>query len=429
MAVVPPGERLSYILTHPAPSPNPPPAANWVYNLGLAAWQPNVPITQTDHEAMRFLSRMNRCGCREVDCGACKQPLYKWIGAVMDWYVTLRPNNATLNVNSQWNDMAHVIELLYVMMVNGGRHIIRVDPDEVNPRGRIEQEMVNALNLEFETIVLTVGSTPPVSYTALLVMAAYMYSDIDYDFVLRPAALADFFRWTAHWIADEPHNMEWPAMFIALRFHSLLHELREVIGEAFYKVRLAWAAPTGYADVLDAGCTLMGFLLEEIFLRAPAELQMQNIQVNIQTYQNLTNDLTDTVYAILRMIRIIEQTCRDVPGLDHYPRWPARNTCGSWRNIERLPALLQGNDPFNLSACATKLRTDVRKYIPPPTLHGAQPCTLTDDETSTMAATRAELLAGVPSLCLRDAVKSIPAAELPTISRRDMEDFFTLGWL
>ena len=86
-------------------------------------------------------------------------------------------------------------------------------------------EMVNALNIDFETIVQTGVPTNPVSYTALLVMAAYMYSDIDSDFVLRPAALADFFRWSAHCIADEPHNMQWPAMFIALRFHSLLHEV------------------------------------------------------------------------------------------------------------------------------------------------------------------------------------------------------------
>ena len=88
MAVVPSEERLSYLLTHPPPSPNSPADAIMVYNLCLPVWQANVPISLTDQLAVGLVCRMNGYGCRDVNCGACRQPLYKWLGAVMDLYVT-----------------------------------------------------------------------------------------------------------------------------------------------------------------------------------------------------------------------------------------------------------------------------------------------------------------------------------------------------
>ena len=67
------------------------------YNDAVNYSSPDIIILPGIRSALYLLAAKNRCGCQQVGSRMCSQPLEMWLGAIMDWYITIRAYNRTIN--------------------------------------------------------------------------------------------------------------------------------------------------------------------------------------------------------------------------------------------------------------------------------------------------------------------------------------------
>ena len=218
-------------------------------------WSKDRPISLVSENALCLTGMMNGCWCRQLGCPRCSQPIDEWLGAILDWYITIKAKDGTIYGVSHRHDLEQVEVMMGVISRISTQHIMAMHSiRQANPSGAAERALVDAVGHVLLNIVQTDPTNPPFSNAALICASKFMFEKGVTRYDIPPDLLCDFFNWATESIGREPINAGWLSEFDGERFHCTLKQAVSLIGNIFYFVPVADAAAFHYEIVVRSVC-------------------------------------------------------------------------------------------------------------------------------------------------------------------------------